>query len=66
MNNMTLEEQERLAYISGDTRTAQLLAQALDKDNDRVEDLEDEVKRLEYDIEEMASRFDDIRRIASQ
>lgn len=42
---LTLEEQERSAYISGDTRTAELLGQ--------VETLEGEVNALEEQIEEI-------------
>lgn len=46
---LTLEEQERRAYISGDVKTAALLALAIDGDDElteRIQMLEDEVAEL--------------------
>lgn len=50
----TLSEQERAAYISGDTATADLLARVDDAENpaDLASAIYDAVKRLEDDIGE--------------
>jgi len=46
---LTLEEQERRAYISGDTGRAALLA-ALEED---IAKLEEDIAKLEEDIDEL-------------
>lgn len=52
--HMTLEEQERAAYMDGDTRTAELLVQAQD-----LEDLEDETGEDTADISAMVEAVQD-------
>jgi hypothetical protein len=51
---LTLEEQERAAYIVGDTRTAELLAQA-----QRLEELEEETGEDAEDIPAMVEAVND-------
>lgn len=49
----TLEELERLAYISGDIKTAALLAESVDQSEQiealllEVEDLEDQIRNMD-------------------
>jgi len=52
--HLTLEEQERAAYISGDTRTAELLAQA-----QRLEELEETTCEDAEDIPAMVEAVND-------
>ncbi len=52
--HLTLEEQERAAYISGDTRTAELLVQA-----ERLEELEDKTGEYAEDIPAMVEAVND-------
>lgn len=52
--HLTLEEQERAAYISGDTRTAELLAQA-----QRLEELEEVTGEDAEDIPAMVEAVND-------
>lgn len=49
---LTLEEQERRAYISGDTGRAALLAALVDGD-ERIAKLEEDIAKLEEDIDEL-------------
>jgi flagellar biosynthesis/type III secretory pathway protein FliH len=41
--NMTLEERERQAYITGDTHASALLAEALNRIEEAADDLADQV-----------------------
>lgn len=52
--HLTIEEQERAAYMAGDTRTAELLAQA-----ERLEELEDETGEYVEDIPAMVEAVND-------
>lgn len=55
MQNLTLEERERLAYVNGDTATAALLAEAADAVADceealeTIADMQDRIDILEAD-----------------
>lgn len=55
---LTLEEQERRAYIAGDTRTADLLAHAIEGDDELAADLQmaeeqrDAAQKYKDDMEE--------------
>ena len=51
---LTLEEQERAAYMAGDTRTAELLAQV-----DRLEELEETTGECIEDIPAMVEAVND-------
>lgn len=68
---LTLEEQERRAYISGNTELAAALAAALDAQGtgvelthaqDRIEELEDRIRELEDEVSDLAGKPDSIRR----
>jgi hypothetical protein len=48
MQHLTLEERERLAYISGDTRTADTLGEILDQ-QEQIELLEEELETAQKD-----------------
>ena len=56
--HLTLEEQERAAYIAGDTRTAELLVQA-----QRLEELEEETCEDAEDIPAMVEAVSDAGRL---
>lgn len=67
---LTLEEQERRAYISGDVKTAALLALAIDGDDelsadlqrqeDATRDAEREADRLREDVEALEDRVHEL------
>lgn len=63
---LTLEEQERRAYISGNVREAELLARCIDGDADLVSDVEqaeDQAKQAERDADNLR---DDLERAEDQ
>lgn len=67
---LTLEEQERRAYISGDTDRAALLARAIDSEaagapkirklQAQIDNYDDEVQILEDDIESLREQVEDL------
>ena len=57
---LTLEEQERLAYINGDTQRAALLARAIDGDELRFADLEQEIEHAVRKAGEWEERCADL------
>lgn len=50
---LTLEERERRAYIEGRVEEAAVLGEAVDAINDRVLDLDFEVRSLKDEIEKL-------------
>ena len=52
---LTTEEQERAAYLAGDTRTAELLAQIaeLEAERDQIAELEAERDQLAEELENL-------------
>jgi len=57
---LTLEEQERRAYISGDTAQACALGQAIDGIDARTTELAEECEGLKKDIERMERQEADL------
>lgn len=54
---LTLEEQERRAYISGQTELAEALRLAIKADSDAVRDLKGEVESLKKEVERLEARL---------
>lgn len=49
-SNLTLEERERIAYITGDDATAKLLAEAIDASNDAIGETYNDGYDAGYDV----------------
>lgn len=70
--NLSLEEQERLAYIEGRTREADLLSLAIDSEEsiaeinrmeEEVQEKEDRITALEGALEEVGDRLRSIKEL---
>ena len=58
---LTLEEQERRAYIAGNAELAAALAIAIDGESEEVEELEHEVRQLKQQVVDLEAELEDAR-----
>lgn len=54
---LTIEEQERRAYISGNVELANALGAAMDLESDRVEEAEHDARELRREVDDLEEQL---------
>lgn len=54
---LTIEEQERRAYISGNVELANALGAAMDLESDRVEEAEHDARELRREVDDLEKQL---------